>query len=65
MNQDTPKHWALFLSCDGFIEYISINIVSFHLKYCELFLYSKHSSSSLITANKMFHMTTPIMKCVA
>ncbi len=58
MNQNAPIHWVLFLSCDAFVEYISIRIVHLHLKYYGLFLYRKYSSN-LTIASKMF------MKCVA
>ncbi len=53
MNQDLHTHWVLFLSCDVF-DCISIKIVYFHLRYYELFLYSK-SSSSLTTESQMFN----------
>ncbi len=41
-----------------FYEYNSNKIVYFHLRYYQLFLYSK-SRSSLITASKLFHITAP------
>ncbi len=50
--------WFVFIMV-FFYEYISIKIVYFHLRYYELFLYSKSSRSSLITASKIFHITAP------
>ncbi len=41
MNQKTPTHWVLFVSCDVFVEYISIKIVYFYVKYYGLFVCSK------------------------
>ncbi len=48
--------FVFMLRC--FYENISIKIVYFYLKYYELFLCCK-SSSSLITASKMFYITAP------
>ncbi len=39
MNQDSPTQWDLFLSCNVFVEYISIKIAYFHLKYYGLFFF--------------------------
>ncbi len=47
----------VFILC-YFYEYISITIAYFDLKYYELFLSSK-SSSSLITASDIFHISAP------
>ncbi len=65
MNQDPLPLTVFFknIFCNVFVEYVSIKIVYFHLKYYRLFLYSKYSSS-LTTVSKMFHMTAPFMKCV-
>ncbi len=47
------------LFCNIFVEYIFNQIVYFHLKYYELFLYNKHS---FLTASKIFYMIALFMK---
>lgn len=55
--------YFIYLTFTTLIEYIFIKICYFQQNYYALFLYIK-SSSGLITASQMFHITTPSMNIV-
>ncbi len=58
LNQDSPTHWVLFLSCTVFVEYISIKLFIFiwnSMNYSNVV-------SSLISTSTIFHMTAPFIK---